>query len=621
MNTKQVVDRVSKVSLKYVYLALGSCLAAFFHVVCWMVTGERQSAGIRSLYLRTLLRQEIGFFDTETNTGEIIGRISGDTFFIQDAMGKKVGKFMQVVASFFGGLVIALIKGWLITLVLLCSIPPLVISTTIMIVILAKMTSRGQRAYSLARTVAEQAIGSIRTVESFSGERKAINRYKKSLIKAYRFGVQVGLALGLGLGVFLFLMYITYALATWYGAKMIIHKGYTGGQVLNCITAMLTALVGHSGSRKSTVINLIERFYDPQAGEVLIDGINIKEFQLRWIRGKIGFVSQEPVLFTSSIRDNIAYGKDGATIEEIKVASNLANAAKFIDKLPQRLDTMVGKHGIQMSGGQKQRITTARAILKDPRILLLDEATSALDAKFERTVQEALDRVMINRTTIIVAHRLGTVKHADMMAVIHEEQIVEKGSHSELAHDPEGAFCQLLRLQELSKESEQKNADDQDEPEIILDSRRHSISFPVPTATDILETTTAEPTTPASATLQAAPLRCLAYLSKPMLLIGSIPSVILGLVMTLFGVLLANIIKIFYEPAHELRKDSKFWASMFVLLGVVALLATSIRTYVFASAGYALALIFQNAATAIAGLVIAFQETGYYSGHGASCRT
>ncbi|KAL7210753.1 hypothetical protein ACSBR1_032161 [Camellia fascicularis] len=345
------------------------------------------------------------------------------------------------------------------------------------------------------------------------------------------------------------------------------------------------ALVGHSGSGKSTVINLIERFYDPQAGEVLIDGINIKEFQLRWIRGKIGFVSQEPVLFTSSIRDNIAYGKDGATIEEIKVASNLANAAKFIDKLPQRLDTMVGKHGIQMSGGQKQRITTARAILKDPRILLLDEATSALDAKSERTVQEALDRVMINRTTIIVAHRLGTVKHADMMAVIHEEQIVEKGSHSELVHDPEGAFCQLLRLQELSKESEQKNADDQDEPEIILDSRRHSISFPVPTATDILETTTAEPTTPASATLQAAQLRCLAYLSKPMLLIGSIPSMILGLVMTLFGVLPANIIKIFYEPAHELRKDSKFWASMFVLLGVVALLATSIRTYVFASAG------------------------------------
>ncbi|KAF5941422.1 hypothetical protein HYC85_019064 [Camellia sinensis] len=228
-----------------------------------------------------------------------------------------------------------------------------------------------------------------------------------------------------------------------------------------------------------------------------------------------------------------------------------------------------------MSGGQKQRITIARAILKDPRILLLDEATSALDAKSERTAQEALDRVMINRATIIVAHRLGTVKHADMIA---------------------------------------------DEPEIILDSRRHSsqqrsslrslsqnpsgshssspVSFPVPTATDILETTTAEPTTPASATLQAVPLRCLAYLSKPVLLIGSIDSVILGLVMTLFGVLLANIIKIFYEPAHELRKDSKFWASIAIsarLSGHANLVKNLVED--------ALALIFQNAATAIAGLV------------------
>lgn len=168
---------------------------------------------------------------------------------------------------------------------------------------------------------------------------------------------------------------------------------------------MTVALVGQSGSGKSTVISLIERFYDPQAGEVLIDGINLKLFQLRWIRGKIGLVSQEPVLFSSSIRDNIAYGKDGATTEEIEVAVELANASKFVDKMPQGLDTMVGEHGTKLSGGQKQRIAIARAILKDPCILLLDEATSALDVESERIVQEALDRVMTNRTTVIVAHR------------------------------------------------------------------------------------------------------------------------------------------------------------------------------------------------------------------------
>jgi ATP-binding cassette subfamily B (MDR/TAP) protein 1 len=233
------------------------------------------------------------------------------------------------------------------------------------------------------------------------------------------------------------------------------------GFSLSIASGTTAALVGQSGSGKSTVISLIERFYDPLAGEVLIDGINLKEFQLKWIREKIGLVSQEPVLFASSIKDNIAYGKDGATTEEIKAAAELANAAKFIDKLPQvqifslhgytlrpwfifivrkivnllwdfeihfqGLDTMVGEHGTQLSGGQKQRIAIARAILKDPRVLLLDEATSALDAESERVVQEALDRIMVNRTTVIVAHRLSTIRNADMIAVIHRGKMVEKG--------------------------------------------------------------------------------------------------------------------------------------------------------------------------------------------------
>ncbi|KAK7293287.1 hypothetical protein RJT34_16150 [Clitoria ternatea] len=188
-----------------------------------------------------------------------------------------------------------------------------------------------------------------------------------------------------------------------------------------------TALVGKSGSGKSTVISLIERFYDPQSGEVLIDGINVKDFKLKWMRQKIGLVSQEPVLFTCSIKENISYGKHGVTDKEIKDAADLANVSKFIDKLPTGLDTMVGEHGTQLSGGQKQRVAIARAILKDPRILLLDEATSALDAESEKIVQEALDKIMINRTTVIVAHRLSTIRNATTIAVIHQGKIVEKG--------------------------------------------------------------------------------------------------------------------------------------------------------------------------------------------------
>ncbi|KAL2644832.1 hypothetical protein R1flu_012419 [Riccia fluitans] len=189
-----------------------------------------------------------------------------------------------------------------------------------------------------------------------------------------------------------------------------------------------TALVGESGSGKSTVIRLIERFYDPQKGQVLLDGVDIRELQLRWLRSQIALVSQEPVLFATSIRENIKYGKEDATHEEIEKACVLANAALFIDWMPQDYDTMVGDRGIQLSGGQKQRVAIARAILKTPRILLLDEATSALDAESEHMVQEALDRMAVSQTTVVIAHRLSTIKNASLITVVQEGTIVEMGT-------------------------------------------------------------------------------------------------------------------------------------------------------------------------------------------------
>ncbi|KAG5019779.1 hypothetical protein JHK87_015634 [Glycine soja] len=226
---------------------IGSMSEGHNEVACWVSTGERQAARIRGLYLRAILRQDISFFDKETNTGEVVGRMSGDTLLIQEALGEKVGKFIQCVACFLGGLVIAFIKGWLLTLVLLSCIPPLVISGSMMSFAFEKLASRGQAAYSEAATVVERTIGSIRQL--------------------------------------------------------------------------------------------------------------------------IGLVSQEPILFSCSIKENIAYGKDGATNEEIRAATELANAAKFIDRFPHGVDTIVGEHATQLSGGQKQRIAIAMAILKDPRIL------------------------------------------------------------------------------------------------------------------------------------------------------------------------------------------------------------------------------------------------------------
>ncbi|XP_047315290.1 ABC transporter B family member 9-like [Impatiens glandulifera] len=702
-SSSQIVQEVSKVSLNFLYLAIASAVASFLQVAGWMVTGERQSARIRALYLKTILKQDIAFFDTETSTGEIVGRMSGDTILIQDAMGEKVGKFIQLMATFVGGFVIAFVRGWLLSLVLLTCIPALVIAGGSMAMIMSKMASRGQTAYAEAGNVVEQTIGAIRTVAAFTGEKLAIKKYEKELQIAYAASVQQDLASGLGIGLVLFILFGSYGLSTWYGAKLIIEKGYNGGDVINVIMAIMTggmslgqtspsvsafaagqaaaykmfeaikrkplidasdtsgivmedvkgdielrdvyfsyparrdvqifsgfslkvtsgmtmALVGQSGSGKSTVISLLERFYDPDAGEVLIDGINLKKFKLKWIREKMGLVSQEPILFTTTIRENIAYGKENASNDEIRTAIELANAAKFIDKLPNGLDTMVGEHGTQLSGGQKQRIAIARAILKNPRILLLDEATSALDTESERVVQEALTRIMLDRTTVVVAHRLTTIRNADLIAVVQDGKLVEQGTHEDLIENPDGAYSQLVRLQERS-------ATEVDERKVIVDAdmimetemamsigrstsslrklrrsisrgssgSRRSFTFslglpaPVGIQTEIEgEEITTMMNEQGKHKKKSVSMKRLANMNKsefPILFLGSIAAAVNGLTFPIFGLLMSSAIKIFFEPPHQLRNDSKFWAAMYLLLGIVILIALPLQNYFFGIAG------------------------------------
>ncbi len=194
----------------------------------------------------------------------------------------------------------------------------------------------------------------------------------------------------------------------------------------------IIALVGPSGAGKTSLVNLIPRFYDPISGEILIDGQNIKMLKISSLRKQIGLVPQETVLFGVSIRENIAYGKPGATEKEIIAAAKMANAHDFIMELPKGYATLAGERGSKLSGGQKQRIAIARALLRDPRILILDEATSALDSESERLVQEALEHLMKGRTTFIIAHRLSTVQCAHKILVLAGGKIVEKGTHEEL---------------------------------------------------------------------------------------------------------------------------------------------------------------------------------------------
>jgi subfamily B ATP-binding cassette protein MsbA len=194
----------------------------------------------------------------------------------------------------------------------------------------------------------------------------------------------------------------------------------------------IVALVGPSGAGKTTIASLLPRFWDVTSGRITIDGRDVREVRLQELRRAIGLVPQEPALFSGTIRENIAYARPDASAADIEAAARAAHAAEFIDRLPQLYDTVVGERGVKLSGGQRQRIALARAILKDPRILILDEATSSLDTESERLIEDALERLLVGRTTLIIAHRLSTVRRADRIVVLDRGRIVEEGTHPAL---------------------------------------------------------------------------------------------------------------------------------------------------------------------------------------------
>ncbi|CAN6461005.1 unnamed protein product [Victoria cruziana] len=528
-----VSDKVAKYSLDFVYLSIAILFSSWTEVACWMHTGERQASKMRLAYLRSMLNQDIGLFDTETSTGQVIAGITSDVIVVQDAISEKVGNFLHYISRFIAGFAIGFAHVWQLSLVTLSIVPLIALAGGLYAYVATGLVARVRKSYVRAGEIAEEVIGNIRTVHAFVGEEKAVRSYKTALIDTYKFGKKGGLARGLGLGSMHSVLFLSWALLIWY-TSIVVHKqianggdafttmlnvvisGMSLGQAAPDISAFIraraaaypifeiiernsagnrsektggklekvvghiqlqdlsfsypsrpdvvifdelnfdfpagkvVALVGGSGSGKSTIISLIERFYEPTSGRILLDGQDIRHLDLKWLRQQIGLVNQEPALFATSIRENILYGKDDATEEEIGRAVKLSEAISFISDLPDQYETQVGERGVQLSGGQKQRIAIARAILKNPSILMLDEATSALDAESEKCVQEALDRVMVGRTTVVVAHRLSTVRNADIIAVVREGKIVESGTHDELISNPTSAYSALVSLQDAA---------------------------------------------------------------------------------------------------------------------------------------------------------------------------
>ncbi|KAI1898296.1 hypothetical protein AGOR_G00070860 [Albula goreensis] len=389
-----------------------------------------------------------------------------------------------------------------------------------------------------------------------------------------------------------------------------------------------TAFVGASGAGKSTAIQLIQRFYDPKEGMVTLDGHDIRGLNIQWLRSLIGIVEQEPVLFATTIAENIRYGRPGVTKEDIEKAAKEANAYNFIMDLPQKFDTLVGEGGGQMSGGQKQRIAIARALVRNPRILLLDMATSALDNESEAVVQEALDKVRMGRTTISIAHRLSTIKNADVIVGFERGRAVERGRHEELL-ERKGVYFTLVTLQsqgdsalnekarEMAGEKEVVEVDPEQKSTFESGSYRASLRASIRQRSksqlsnvipDSSASMTGEPTRPYSSSMvsqdmksmnpepeeedalvEPAPVaRIMKYNAPewPYMVFGSIGAAINGGVNPLYSLLFSQILGTFslLDPVIQ-RKEINSICVLFIIIGMVSFFTQILQGYAFSKSG------------------------------------
>ncbi|XP_052204219.1 ABC transporter B family member 6-like [Diospyros lotus] len=526
-----VNDGFTELTLTIVYIAVGVFAFGWIEVSCWILTGERQTAVIRSKYVQVLLNQDMSFFDTYGNNGDIVSQVLSDVLLIQSALSEKVGNYIHNMATFFCGLVIGFINCWQIALITLATGPFIVAAGGISNIFLHRLAENIQDAYAEAASIAEQAVSYIKTLYAFTNETLAKYSYATSLQATLRYGILISLVQGLGLGFTYGLAICSCALQLWVGRFLVARGNAHGGEIITALFAVIlsglglnqaatnfysfeqgriaayrlfemisrsssvvnhdgitlpsvqgniefrnvyfsylsrpeipilsgfyltipakkaVALVGRNGSGKSSIIPLMERFYDPTLGEVLLDGENIKNLKLEWLRSQIGLVTQEPALLSLSIGDNIAYGRPDAKLEQIEEAAKIAHAHTFISSLEKGYDTQVGRAGLALTDEQKIKLSVARAVLSNPSILLLDEVTGGLDFEAERSVQGALDLLMLGRSTIIIARRLSLIRNADYIAVMEEGQLVEMGTHDELT-TLDGLYAELLRCEEAAK--------------------------------------------------------------------------------------------------------------------------------------------------------------------------
>ncbi|KAK9164536.1 hypothetical protein Syun_005438 [Stephania yunnanensis] len=557
------VHQVSKESVLLVYLGLGILFSA------WI-------GRMREKFLQSVLGRDISFFDMEAKDENIVFCISSDSILVQDAIGDKMGHALRFLSQFLAGFAVAFSQVWKLTLITVAVVPLLAAAGALYAIALSTLSKKGEAAYAEAGKFAEEVISQVRTVYSFVGEDKAVHTYSNLLRNALKLGKKSGFVKGFGLGMMYAVMFCSWGLLIWQasvlvsrhsvdGAKAfmtianVVYSGFALGQAIPNLADIAKALsfsvnhgktvaiVGQSGSGKSTIVSLIERFYEPIAGKILLDGHDLKSLQLKWLREQIGLVSQEPALFATTIAKNILFGKEDASMDEIMEAAKVSNAHSFIQSFPNGYDTKVGEGGTLLSGGQKQRIAVARAILRNPKILLLDEATSALDAESELLVQQALNNIMSKRTTIVIAHKMSTIRNVDTIIVLKNGQVFESGNHAELmAKEKAGEYATLVKMQLLSND---ENDGQQDSfGTSILEERQNNQTLTKSTDANDIQMSDQE-------VVSAPSFWKLVKLNKPewlFALLGSLGAVLTGIQASIFALGVARILELFY-----LYDDSK----------------------------------------------------------------
>ncbi|XVE54190.1 hypothetical protein DITRI_Ditri03aG0060700 [Diplodiscus trichospermus] len=669
-NNNNFMEEVEKCSLYFTYLGLAVMVVAFMEGYCWSKTSERQVLKIRYKYLEAILRQEIGFFDSqEATTSEVINSISKDTSLIQEVLSEKVPIFVMNSSAFLSGLAFSAYLSWRLALVVFPAILLLIIPGIIYGKYLLFLSKKASKEYGKANTIVEQALSSIKTVYSFTAERRIVERYSAILDKTIKLGLKQGIAKGLAVGS-TGLSFTIWAFVAWYGSHLVMHKGESGGRVyaaglsfilgglalgvaladlkhfieaavaatrifaridrtpeidsedtkgivldtirgdvefehvkfiypsrpdsivlkdfnLKVDAGKTVALVGASGSGKSTAIALVQRFYDANDGAVKIDGVDIRTLQLKWIRGKMGLVSQEHALFGTSIKENIVFGKLDATMDEVMAAAMAANAHNFIRQLPEGYETKIGERGALLSGGQKQRIAIARALIKNPVILLLDEATSALDSESEILVQNALDQASMGRTTLVVAHKLSTIRNADLIAVVDNGSIVEMGSHDDLINMKNGHYAQLAKLQrQFSCDDHEHNPETRLSSVGRISTGRLSTakSSPAFFATPLPNIESPKPLShPPPSFLRLLSLNSPEWKHG---LIGSVSAIVFGAVQPIYALTIGGMISAFFAKSHqEMQARIRTYAFIFSLLTLLSIILNLAQHYSFAYMG------------------------------------